>query len=66
MLFRSVKKDADYSYDEIMIHALAKSKIELNEKNAFDYLLDAGYISRRQLVNIENIINSAIKMRGRR
>lgn len=61
-----VKKDADYSYDEIMIHALAKSKIELNEKNAFDYLLDAGYISRRQLVNIENIINSAIKMRGRR
>jgi hypothetical protein len=54
-----IRKTCPLSYRRIMAHAVAKSGIELSEIKIIDYLYDNGYIGRRSLSNVDELITEA-------
>ncbi|PKM83776.1 MAG: hypothetical protein CVU88_01280 [Firmicutes bacterium HGW-Firmicutes-13] len=62
-----VRKTCSLSYRQIMADAVANSAIELSEKKVIAFLFDNGYIGRRSLSNVDELITEAklIQERGR-
>lgn len=63
-----VKRSSKFSnYDEILIDAVANSKVDINEKDVLDYLQDKGFIARRRADFLSKIslIEKAAVVRNR-
>lgn len=61
-----LKKSCQLAYHEIMAKAVARSNVELNEKEVFDFLVSAGYMIRRQYSNMKELLELATSLRERR
>lgn len=61
-----LKKTCQLAYHEIMAKAVARSVVELNEKDVFDFLVSAGYMIRRQYSNMKELLELATSLRERR
>ncbi len=63
-----VKRSSKFSnYDEILMNAVANSKVDINEKDVLDYLQDKGFIARRRADFLSKIslIEKAAVVRNR-
>ena len=61
-----VVKTCNLSYHDIMVHAVARSGMDLNQEEVFDFLIETGYIERRRYGDIDLLINEAAELRERR
>lgn len=52
-----VRKECNLSYHEIMIDAINKSNIKLEEVEVINFLYDNGYIGRRTYSKVDDLIN---------
>ena len=58
-----IKKACNLSFHDIMVESVARSKVNLNKKDVYDYLIDSGLMIRRQYNDIERLINEAKALR---
>lgn len=59
-------KTCNLSHHDIMVHAVARSGMDLNQEEVFDFLIETGYIERRRYGDIDLLINEAAELRERR
>lgn len=53
------------SFDDIVIYALATSKIRLTKNDALDFLANEGYIVQRRFATIDNLLIKANELRNK-
>ena len=58
-----IRNDSKLSFHQIMAHSLAQSNVKLNEKEVYDFLIEAGFLLRRRYYDIEDLIETAKKLR---
>lgn len=62
-----VRRDAGFeSFDEVLADILANAPVDLEKDPCLGYLADAGYITRRKLSNINEIITRAKMLRSQK
>lgn len=62
-----VRRDAGFeSFDEVLADILANAPVDLEKDPCLDFLADAGYITRRKLSNINEIITRAKMLRSQK
>lgn len=62
-----VRRDAGFeSFDDLLADAIANAPIDLETKPCLDYLADAGYITRKKISNIPDIISRAKMLRSQK
>lgn len=62
-----VRRDVGFeSFDEVLADILASTPIDLEQDSCLDFLADAGYITRRKLSNINEIITRAKMLRSQK
>lgn len=62
-----VRRDAGFeSFDEVLADILANAAVDLEKDPCLGYLADAGYITRRKLSNINEIITRAKMLRSQK
>lgn len=62
-----VKRTSQFNtFEQVITDVLAKSNITLNKEIALNYLYDNGYIGKRSLSCIENVIATAVLNSGRK
>ena len=57
------EKSLHYSYDQMLVKALAESNIDLNEHSAGDYLFQRGMLAKRTYSRLNIIIQEAQRIR---
>jgi hypothetical protein len=60
-----VRRSCPMNYRQIMTEAVAKSGIELTEQKVLDYLCNNGYLGRRSLSRMDEVIQEALSIRER-
>ena len=58
-------KTCQWSYYELMTHAVAMSNVKLDKKSVFDFLQVTGYIERKRYNLIDDLLKAADKLRKR-
>jgi hypothetical protein len=61
-----VSKSCLLSYHNIMAHAVARSGMELNKDEVYNFLTATGYMERKRYSSIDSLINEAARLRKRR
>lgn len=61
-----VRKSWLLNYHDIMAHAIARSGMDLNEDEVYNFLTGAGYMKRKRYSNMDALINEAAKLRESR
>lgn len=56
-----VKKDSNLSYNEVLVDALVHSRMNLDIDCAAEYLYSNGYIAKKRLGNMEELVTQAKK-----
>lgn len=51
-----VRKECEVSYHELMAEAVARSNVNLNEKDIFDYLISSGLMLKKSYNNMDDLI----------
>ena len=54
-----VKKDSELSYNDVLVDVIVHSRMDLDIDCVADYLYNNGYIARRRLGNMEELIMKA-------
>lgn len=58
-----IKKNCNLDFHSIMIESVARSSTKLNEKDVYDYLIEAGFFLRRQYNNMADLLEKAAALR---
>ena len=58
-----VKKDSNLSYNEVLVDALVHSRMNLDIDCAAEYLYNNGYIAKKRLGNMEELVTQAKKIK---
>ena len=62
-----VKKENNFEeFIQVLSDSLANSDYELNDKNAFDFFVESGYLARKRYANIDTVLLNAKKIRNQR
>ncbi|MCR5186521.1 MAG: hypothetical protein K6D97_05350 [Clostridia bacterium] len=60
-----INHQCQLDYYNLMIKAIVRANVDINRESVYDYLVSAGYLIKKQLSNIDELINDAKKMKER-